>query len=76
MDIRMPGIDGIETTERIRKLPGMQEKPYIIALTANVLTEHRQLAETTGMQDFLSKPLRPADLRRALERAGKTLASP
>jgi CheY-like chemotaxis protein/HPt (histidine-containing phosphotransfer) domain-containing protein len=59
MDVRLPGMDGIETSQRIRS----QESPVrdhavpIIALTAYASDEDRATCITAGMNDYLSKPL-------------------
>ncbi len=60
MDIQMPGIDGLETTRRIRELYG-NEFP-IIALTANVLLPMQIKCKESGMNDFLAKPFEEEDL--------------
>jgi signal transduction histidine kinase len=67
MDIQMPGIDGFEAVRRIRRRIEGRWLP-IIALTANVRVEDRQAAEASGMDDFLTKPIRQSDLRASLER--------
>lgn len=54
MDIRLPGIDGIETTKKIRLL-GFT-KP-IIAQTANALPEDKQLCLNAGCNEFIAKPV-------------------
>jgi len=69
MDMQMPGIDGLTATRAIRARPGCVHHPYIIALTANVLTEHRADAAKSGMQDYLAKPLRAEALAESLRRA-------
>jgi len=69
MDLQMPEIDGLEATRIIRQMPGGAAHPYIIALTANVLTEHHATATMSGMQDYLAKPLRAEALAEALQRA-------
>ena len=69
MDMQMPGIDGLTATRAIRARPGCAHHPYIIALTANVLTEHRADAAESGMQDYLPKPLRADALADSLRRA-------
>ncbi len=59
MDVRMPGIDGLEATRRIRaaeQASGARRTP-IIALTANAFPEHREACLAAGMDGFLSKPL-------------------
>ena len=69
MDMQMPGIDGLTATRAIRARPGCAQHPYIIALTANVLIEHRTDAAESGMQDYLAKPLRAEALAVSLRRA-------
>ncbi|HTJ79206.1 MAG TPA: ATP-binding protein [Rariglobus sp.] len=68
MDMRMPGIDGPEATRRIRKkLAGRRRLP-IIALTANAMPEDRAICFESGMDDFLTKPLRQPELAACLKR--------
>jgi signal transduction histidine kinase/CheY-like chemotaxis protein len=67
MDLEMPGIDGFETTRRIRR--HLQDEPLpIIALTANVRPEDRAASAAAGVDDFLAKPVRQDELRACLER--------
>jgi CheY-like chemotaxis protein len=67
MDCQLPGIDGLETTRRIRKhLAGKPLK--IIALTANASTHVREACLAAGMDDFLSKPVRFELLASVLKR--------
>ncbi|MGZ9898541.1 response regulator [Shewanella gaetbuli] len=74
MDIQMPGIDGLETTQRIRNNLGLQSLP-IIALTAGALVEERNRAIEAGMDEFLTKPVNPSKaikvLRAAVEKYRK-----
>jgi len=58
MDLQMPKMDGLEACRQIRRLPGGQAVP-IIAMTANVMPEHRQSCLAAGMNDHLGKPIRP-----------------
>ena len=67
LDIMMPGIDGFEAVRRIRRRIEGRQLP-IIALTATVRTEDRQAAAASGMDDFLTKPIRQSELRASLER--------
>jgi signal transduction histidine kinase len=67
MDIQMQGIDGFEAVRRIRRRIEGRWLP-IIALTANVRPEDRAAAAASGMDDFLTKPIRQSELRTSLER--------
>jgi signal transduction histidine kinase/CheY-like chemotaxis protein/HPt (histidine-containing phosphotransfer) domain-containing protein len=67
MDIQLPGMDGVETTARIRELPEGKQLP-IIAVTANALPGDKEAYFAAGMDDYLSKPIAPAQLHRALEK--------
>ena len=65
MDLRMPDVDGLEATRRIRAHLAGQTLP-IVALTANVRPEDRAACQTAGMVDFLGKPVRDDQLRACL----------
>jgi PAS domain S-box-containing protein len=69
IDCQMPVLDGYETTRRLRaaERDGRRHTP-VIAMTANALREDRQRCLDAGMDDYLAKPVRAADLRRALGR--------
>ena len=58
MDIQMPGIDGYETTRRIREQPWGVSLP-IIAMTAHALEEEKRKAMEVGMNGHISKPIDP-----------------
>lgn len=66
MDLQMPIMDGLTTTGKIRELY-TEDPPYIIALTANAMDNDYAKCMEVGMNDFLSKPLNFADLKKALE---------
>jgi CheY-like chemotaxis protein len=72
MDMQMPALSGIEATRRIRALPGWAQCP-IVAMTANTFDEDRRACEAAGMNDFITKPMVPAEfyatLLRWLQRA-------
>ena len=63
MDMRMPEMDGIETTKRLRE---MGFNGLIVAVTANASVEDRVACEEAGMNGFLSKPLVITELRNVL----------
>jgi CheY-like chemotaxis protein len=65
MDMQMPGMNGIEATLAIRAIPGRVLTP-ILAMTANAFEEDRQLCFDAGMDDFIGKPVFPAQLYGAL----------
>ena len=70
MDCQMPILDGYETARRIRAgaVPGLDPRVPIIALTASATAEDRQKCLAAGMDDFISKPVRPAEVAEALRR--------
>jgi len=71
MDMHMPEMDGLEATREIRHQETASGKPagiYIIALTADAMAGDREKCLAAGMNDYLTKPLRPNDLQAALQR--------
>ena len=65
MDMQMRVMDGVTATQAIRKLVSADQLP-IVAMTANAMRQDRERCLAAGMQDFLSKPIVPDDLWRAL----------
>lgn len=77
VDLRMPGMDGLEFSRRIRHDHG--DRPKIILMSASVLAFDPQIAFDAGCDDFLPKPFRERELLERLGRAMKlnwTLAEP
>jgi len=68
MDCQMPVMDGLEATRLIRELDGERGQVPVVAMTANVLGEHRQACLEAGMDDFASKPVNKKTLREIVSR--------
>jgi CheY-like chemotaxis protein len=68
MDCQMPEMDGLEATRRIRASEGKDRRVKIVALTANAMTGDRERCIEAGMDDYLTKPVRRADLAEMIER--------
>jgi len=74
MDVQMPELDGEQTTIHIRKELPAARQPWIVAMTANALKGDRERYLAAGMNDYLSKPIRPERLAEVL-RAAQPLSS-
>ena len=69
MDIQMPELDGLETTRRLRRSEeGSGRRTPVIGLTAHAMQEDRERCLAAGMDAYVTKPIRPADLFSAIER--------
>ncbi|MGJ3242131.1 MAG: response regulator [Opitutales bacterium] len=66
MDIQMPGKDGYETTQIIRKELDLKDQPLIVALTASATLEERKRCLSSGMDGFVTKPIDTGKLKDAL----------
>jgi CheY-like chemotaxis protein len=79
MDVQMPELDGLEATRRIRAARASdgtgKDSPWIVAMTANALAGDRELCIAAGMNDYVSKPIRPAALAAALAVAPSSVAT-
>jgi signal transduction histidine kinase/CheY-like chemotaxis protein/HPt (histidine-containing phosphotransfer) domain-containing protein len=64
MDLQMPEMDGIEATKRIRT---SKKDLVIIAMTANVLKKDKEKCFESGMNGYISKPIKIEDLQKAIE---------
>lgn len=72
MDIQMPEMDGLEATrEIIKRWP--DERPRIIALTANAMREDRENCFGAGMDGYLTKPFKPDDLKDVISKTYRNL---
>ena len=75
MDMMMPEMDGLTATRAIRERqkdgaahPNYNSRILIIAMTAHAQQADRESCLAAGMDDYLAKPIRPADVRGAIER--------
>ncbi len=78
MDMRMPRVDGLEATRRIRALPGPVGRVPIVALTANALKADVDRCMAAGMDAHLAKPMRQSALNETIARVldGRVPAAP
>jgi CheY-like chemotaxis protein/nitrogen-specific signal transduction histidine kinase len=74
MDIALSGIDGIETTRRIRALPAPAGRIPIIGVSGKSEPRDAAAARAAGMNDYLAKPATPAEINAALESVAKLSA--
>jgi signal transduction histidine kinase len=73
MDIHMPEMDGLEATRCILSEWQPEERPQIVAVTADALSGHQEYYLAQGMTDYLSKPVRVEELIAALIRCSSRL---
>jgi len=69
MDVQMPEMDGLEASRRITARRRPEERPRIIAMTANAMQGDREMCLDAGMDDYLTKPIRVERLVEALNQA-------
>jgi CheY-like chemotaxis protein len=65
MDMQMPEMDGIDATVALRKLP-LKKQPIVIAMTANAMSEAKEICIQAGMDDYIAKPVKINDIRAIL----------
>ncbi len=70
MDVQMPEMDGLEATRQIRAGASDVRNPRVpvIALTAHAMVRDKQECLDAGMDDYLAKPIKPADLAAVLDK--------
>lgn len=66
LDMQMPEVDGLEATRLIQSRLGDEQRPQIIAVTANAMQGDRELCVEAGMEGYLSKPIDLKALDRVL----------
>ncbi|KAA0012769.1 response regulator [Billgrantia pellis] len=69
MDVQMPGMDGLETTRRLRMAEDWRRRVPVVAMTAGGPGAERERCLAAGMTDYLTKPLSRLELAAALRRA-------
>ena len=68
MDMQMPIMDGTVATTEIRKHYRIYEFPVVVALTANTLGDGKDKCLEAGMQDFIAKPFKPAEIEEVIKK--------
>lgn len=68
MDMQMPVMDGTVATTEIRKFYRVYEYPVVVALTANALGDGKDKCLEAGMQDFIAKPFKPAEIEEVIKK--------
>jgi signal transduction histidine kinase/CheY-like chemotaxis protein len=71
MDVQMPVMDGFQATQKIRSLGEGASSTPIVAVTANAFQSEREKCFSSGMNDYLTKPVDKDRLQDALRRWGK-----
>ncbi|AJS60141.1 response regulator [Paenibacillus sp. IHBB 10380] len=66
MDLQMPVMDGLEATAKIRESAVTEEKPIIIAMTANVMEGIEERCLASGMNHYISKPIKMSNVQHIL----------
>ena len=75
MDVHMPEMDGLEASRHIVNKWNADERPKIIALTADAMQGDREKCIEAGMDDYLAKPIRIDDVRSMIEHWGRARTS-
>jgi CheY-like chemotaxis protein len=66
MDVQMPEMDGLEASRQITTRWTKNERPHIVAMTANAMQGDREACLAAGMDDYITKPIRVDQLVEAL----------
>ena len=68
MDVQMPEVDGLDATRRIRQSEGEDDRVPIVAMTAHAMKGDAEMCLASGMDAYLSKPIRPEKLFETIDR--------
>jgi two-component system, sensor histidine kinase and response regulator len=68
MDCQMPELDGYDATRALRAIEGPGRRTPVVALTASAVPGERERCLEAGMDDYLAKPITPADVDEVLTR--------
>jgi CheY-like chemotaxis protein len=71
MDVQMPEMDGLEASRRITRDTAPDDRPKIVAMTANAMQGDREMCLDAGMDDYIAKPIRVDHLVTALLKVPK-----
>jgi signal transduction histidine kinase/CheY-like chemotaxis protein len=67
MDVQMPEMDGLVATQHIVKEWSIEQRPWVIAMTANAMQGDREVCLEAGMNDYITKPIRREELAKMLD---------
>lgn len=73
MDLGLPGIDGIQATQKIKSLTQKKSNPPVVALTSNTDENYKTACCDAGMSEFLVKPLNHQSAKDCLQKFGISL---
>jgi two-component system cell cycle response regulator DivK len=74
MDVNIPGMDGLETTAKMKQNPRLSHIP-VIALTANAMKGDKERCLAAGCDGYMQKPVGVSDLRREITRYSEARAN-
>ncbi len=75
MDVQMPVMDGLEATQKLVEMLPPDQRPVIIAMTANAMEGDRERCLQAGMDDYLAKPIVAKEIQNIIERWANKIPS-